>query len=225
MSLASPVALLGLALAFCLPATGWYLRWRRPPDPEADWATVRLGLVRSLLLAGALVALVLVAGEPGDLGLRVPSVGTLVDGVLFGFIALGGSMLVVGLVLQRAGGVAADPASLVVLDQPVHRQLGVAVLTAGTEAVVFYGFVVEAVAGLGAGRLLAGAVAALGVLLVHARWGARNAAQWVPGAVVLAAVAVLTRSAVVAFLVLLVYAVVSTLSSDADDLRDRVEAG
>ena len=225
MALPLPVALLGLGLAFSLPAIGWYARWRRPDQRDLDWPAVRLGLLRSLAVLAALLALVLAAGGPDDLGLGVPSVGTLVDGVLFGLVAFAGAMLAVGLVGRFAGGVAADPASLVLFEQPVHRRLGAALVTAGVESVVLYGFVVEALLGLGAGPVVAGGAAALGTVLVHGRWGARHAAQWAPGSIVLAGIAVATRSAVVVFVVLFAYALLSLLSSDADDFREPVDAG
>lgn len=161
---------------------------------------------------------------PDDLGLGVPSVGTLVDGVLYGSVAFTGAMLAVGLLGRFAGGVAADPDSLVLFEQPVHRRLGAALGTAGVESVVLYGFVVEALFGLGAGPVVAGAAAALGVVLVHGRWGARHAAQWAPGSIVLAGMAVATRSAVVVFVVLAAYAIISLLTSDADDVREPVDA-
>ena len=221
MSLSPPLALLGLALASALPATGFYFS-RRSAGP-VDWPTVRLGLLRSAAAFLALVALVLLAGDPADLGLRAPGVGTLVDGVLYGFIAFGGSMVVVGLFGRLAGGLEADPASLVVFDQPLGRRLAVAVTAASVDAVLFFGYVVEALFGLGAGPILAGALGAIGLLLVRARWGLRFAVQWLPGAVVLAGIAVATRSVVVVWVVLLGYDALAMLSADPDDYRSPAE--
>lgn len=223
MSLQPAAAAIGLAVAASLPAVALYRR--RTAVSDVDWPTVRRALARSWAVLGLLVALVLVAGSPADLGLRVPSVGTLVDGSLYGFIAFAVAMIAVGLAGRLRGGLSADPASLAVFEQPAGRRLLVAVSSATVESLVYYGFVVEALLGLGAGPWLAGAVAVAGVLLARARWGARNALQWLPGSLVLAAVVVLTRTALVVLAIRLLYDVVTTLSGDADDYRASTDAG
>lgn len=220
VSLPPAAAAAGLAVAATLPA---FARYRRRADVDVDWPAVRRALARSTAVLVALVALVAALGSPADLGLRVPSVGTLVDGALYGFIAFAGSMLLVALVGRRRGGVSADPATLALLEQPASRRLLVAVASATVESLVYYGFVVEAVRGLGGGPWLAGAAAVVGVLTARSRWGTASALQWLPGSVVLAGVALATRSALVVLAIRLLYDVVTTLSGDAEDYRAAAE--
>lgn len=217
MSLSAPAAALGLALAFALPVSGLY---RGPPDADdVDWPLLRRSLLRNWAALAGIVALVAVAGDPADLGLRVPAVGALVDGLLFGFVAFTGTMLAVALVLRATGGVTADAGSLVAFDQPPARRLAIAVTGAVVETTLFFGFAVEAALGLGSGPWVAGAVGAVGLLLVRARWGVRQALQWLPGALVLAGIALATRTLLVVVAVRLGYDVLTLLSGDADDYR------
>lgn len=222
MSLQPPLLVLGLAIALALPVLA--IRRRRTDDDEVDWPLVRRGLLRWWGVLGLLAGLVVIAGAPADIGLRVGSVDALVDGSLFGFIAFAGTMIVVALVGRAAGGLEADPASLVMFEQPPSRRLAVAVSSATVESVILFGFVVEALFGLGAGPWIAGGVAAASLLVVRARWNNLNALQWLPGSVVLAAVAVLTRSALTVLAIRLVYDVVVMLSGDEGDYRAPADA-
>lgn len=217
MSLSPVLSVLVVAVAFSLPAIGFYRR--RTATDDLDWPRLRRALLGNWAILLGLVLVVGITGEPGDLGLRVPSVGVLVDGLLFGFIAFAGTMLLVGLCFRFAGGLTADAASLVVLDQPVARRLAVAITGATVETALFFGLTIEASLALGSGPLIAGAVAAAGVVLVRARWGPTHALQWLPGAVVLAGIAVLTRTLLVVFVIRLVYDTITLLSGDTDDYR------
>lgn len=218
MALSPPVALLGLAVSFALPVVGFYRR--DPVEDGLDWPRLRRILFRNWGFLGALVVFVLVAGGPEDIGLRVPSVGVFVDGFLFGFVAFAGTMVLVGLVLRYAVGVTAPAASLVVFEQPLSRQLAVAVSGAVIETTIFYGFTVEALFGLGAGPWVAGAAAATGVLLMRAQWSTRNALQWLPGAVVLSGVVVWSRSLLVVLLIRMGYDTITLVSGDASDYSE-----
>lgn len=216
MSLQPPLLVVGLTISLALPALALWRRWT-PVKP--DWPQIERGLLRWWAVLGLLVGLVAFAGAPSDLGLGVVSVGTLLEEFFYGFVAFAGTMIVVALAGRATGGLAADPASLVVFEQPSSRRLAVAVSSATVESIVLFGFVVEALFGLGAGPWLAGSVAAASLLIVRARWSDVNALQWLPGAIVLAAIAVLTRSALVVLAVRLVYDGITFLSGDADDYR------
>jgi len=212
----SPLLLgIGLALSFALPTVGYY---RQRTATGVDWPRIRRSLLRNWAALGAVVALVLAAGEPRDLWFRVPSVGVLIDGLLYGFIAFAGTMLLVGLAYRFVGdGVPADDASLVVFDQPPGRRLAVAVTGAVVETTLFHGYVPAALLSLGAGPWVAGGAAATGLLLTRAQRGLGNAVQWVPGAVVLSALALWSRTVLVVVLVRLGYDAITLLSGDPDD--------
>ncbi|WP_121820096.1 hypothetical protein [Halostella salina] len=215
MSLSPPLLGLGLVLSFALPAVGYH---RQRTATSVDWPRIRRSLLRNWAALGAVVALVLVAGEPRDLWLRIPSVGVLVDGLLYGFIAFAGTMLLVALAYRFAGdGIPADDVSLFVFDQPPARRIAVAVTGAVVETTLFHGFVLAALLSLGAGPWVAGGVAATGLLLTRAQRGRSNAVQWVPGAIVLSALAVWSRTVLVVVLVRLVYDAITLLSGDPDD--------
>lgn len=215
MSLPSSLLILGLTLSFGLPVVGIYRRRRDETTP--DWEDIRRILRRNWVMLIALVSLVAVTGTVSDLGVRIPAFGVLVDGLLFGFIAFAGTMLLVGLVLRAAGGVAVDAASLVVFEQPAIRRVAVAVTGAVVETTLFFGFAVEALFALGAAPWTAGAAGALGVLLVRAQWSIRNALQWLPGAIVLAGIALWSRTVLVVLGIRLVYDTITLVSGDASD--------
>lgn len=215
VSLSPPLVALGLTLTLGLPAIGLYRRqWG---DTDLDWSDLRRGHLRTWMLFAAVVVLVGVAGRPADLALRIPDVGTIVDGLLFGFVAFAGTMVLVGLSLRVTGGLTLDVASRVVFEQPLPRRLAVAVTNTTVESVLFYGFAIEALHGFGIELWYAGVISSVGVLLARAQWGARHAMQWVPGTLVLAGIAVWTRTSLVVFAVRLVYDVVVSTSADASD--------
>ncbi|WP_135830521.1 hypothetical protein [Halorussus halobius] len=220
MSLSTALSVLGLALAFGIPTVGVYRR--RAASDELDWSRIRAILLRNWAVFGVLAAIAAVS-DSSSLGFRVPGVGPLVDGLLYGFVAFGATMMLVGLASRFAGGVVTSDASLLVLEQPVSRKLAVAVTGAVVETTVFYGFAVETLLGLGAGPWLAGAVAAAGVVLSRARWATGNALQWLPGAVVLAGVALWSGTALAVVGVRLLYDTLTTLSGDPDDYRTATE--
>jgi hypothetical protein len=209
-----PLLILGLAVSFGLPVVGYY---RRGTAGDIDWSHVRRGLLLNWAVLVGLVGFAGLAVGPAMLGYRLPSVGVFVDGFLFGFIAFAGTMLLVAVAARLVGGLTADPTSLVVLEQPLHRRLAVAVTGATVETTLFYGFVVEAVRALGGGPWIAGAGAAGGLLLVRGRWETEHALQWLPGAVVLSAIALWTRTALVVFLVRLLYDTLTLASGEVDD--------
>jgi hypothetical protein len=209
------VALLALGIVFAVPVVSCYRHWGRSERP--DWPRLRRGLALNAALLVAVVALVVVSGTPADAGLSVPSVGAIIDGFLFGFIAFGGTMLVVALVAKFRGGVSADPASLVVFEQPLGRRLAVAATGATVEALLFFGVAIEAVLALGGSPYLAGAVAAVGLLAVRARFSVANALQWVPGAVVLSGIALTTGTAIPVLLVRLLYDGLTLASGEKSD--------
>jgi len=215
MALSPPLAVLGLVLAFAPVALG---AWRGArTDERPGWPRIRRGLARTWGLALVVLLLVLVAGEPADLALDAPSVGTLVDGTLYGFIAFGGTMVAVGLALRASGGTVASAATLAVLEQPAHRKLAVAVTGAVAECLLLYGYVVETIAGFGFPPAVGGLLAAAGVVVGRVRWSAREAAQWIPGALVLAGVAVWARSLYVVVLIRLLYDSLTLLSGAPED--------
>lgn len=217
LSIALPV--LGLALAFGIPVVG---RYRRAASDELDWVGIRTVLLRNWAVLGVL-AVIAAVSDSSSLGLRVPGVGPVVDGLLYGFVAFGATMILVGLASRFVGGVVTSEASLVVLEQSAPRQLAVAVTGAVVETTIFYGFAVETLLGLGAGPWLVGAVAATGVVLSRARWGTGNALQWLPGAVVLSVVALWSGTALAVVGVRLLYDTLTTLSGDPDDYRTPAE--
>jgi len=163
------------------------------------------------------MSLVVVAGRVRDVGFRIPSVGVFVDGLLFGFIAFAGTMLLVGLVLRFTGGVTADEASLVVFDQSLSRRLAIGTTGATVETILFFGFTIEALLAIGTAPWIAGIAAAGGVLLMRAQWDTRNALQWLPGAVVLSGIAIWTRTVLVVLLIRIVYDTITLASGDASD--------
>lgn len=172
------VTVLGLLVVFGLPTVGIY---RRRTVSEVDWPLIRRMLIKNWVVVTVLVLVVGATDGLAALGLSVPSLSALIDGFLYGFIAFGGTMIAVGLVLRYTGGVTADRGSLVVFDQPIRRRLVVAITGAVVESVFFYGFAIEALLGFGSGPLIAGAAAAGGLLLFRARWSRMNALQWLPG--------------------------------------------
>jgi len=215
MALSPPLAVLGLVLAFAPVAHG---AWRGArTDDRPGWPRIRRGLARTWGLALAVLLLVLIAGDPADLAIDAPSVGTLVDGTLYGFIAFGGTMLAVALLAKFRGGVSADPASLAVFEQPLHRRLAVAATGATVEALLFFGVAIEAILALGGGPYVAGAVSAAGLLAVRARFSVKNAVQWVPGAVVLSGIALISGTVVPVLLVRLLYDGLTLASGDESD--------
>lgn len=230
MALPGPVAVLVLGLAAGLPALA---RWRRRRGGPVTWPVVRRSLAYNWLALAGIAGVVVSAGAPADLGLRVQPVWTLVDGLLFGFVAFAGTMLGVALVARAAGGTVADPASLVVFEQPLSRRLLVAVTGAVVETTLYYGVALEAAWGLLTGEaggatagvsgatagVVAGGVAVAGVLSLRAEWSRRTALQWLPGAVVLAGVALWARTLLVVVPIRLVYDGLTLSSADADDYR------
>lgn len=220
-ALSTVVSAVGLVVIFGRPLLA---RFRGGPPNDPDWPDIRRLLARSwTVLIGVALAVTVVDG-PAALGLGAPSVGSLVDGFLYGFIAFAGTMILVALALRYAGGVAADRGSLVVFDQPVSRRLAVATTGAVTESVLYFGFAIEALLGFGTGPWVAGAAAVAGVLLSRGRWSSKNALQWLPGAIVLAAVAFATRTVVVVVLVRLAYDALTLASGDADDYEVATDA-
>lgn len=214
------VSALGLVLVYGRPILARY-RWDSTADP--DWSTIRRLLVENWAVVGVVALAVAAVDGPAALGYRALPVEGVVDGVLYGFVAFAGTMLLVGLALRLFDGVTADAGSLVVLDQPVERRLAVAVTGAVAESLLFYGFALETLLAFGSGPWLAGTAATAGLLLSRARWGPRNALQWLPGAIVLAAVALVARSVVVVVLVRLLYDCLTLASSDADDYEGPVD--
>lgn len=215
MVLAPPVLVLGLAVAFGLPAIGFY---RKSHSPDAfDWSFLRRSLLWNWGILTGFIALATIAGHPSDLGFRIPTVGVLVDGLLYGFIAFGGTMVLVGLVLRHTGGPTIDAATRTVFEQPPFRRLLVAATGAIVETTIFYGFVVEALLAFNAGPWIAGTGAIVGVLLMRARWSTQNALQWLPGAVVLAGITLWTDTVLVAVLIRLGYDALTLLSGDTND--------
>lgn len=213
-ALSTAVSAVGLVVIFGRPLLMRY-RGSLPDDP--DWPDIRRMLAQSwTVLIGVALAVTVVDG-PAALGLGTPSVGALVGGFLYGFIAFAGTMILVALALRYAGGVTADRGSLVVFDQPISRRLAVATTGAVTESVLYFGFVIEALIRFGTGPWIAGAAAVAGILLSRGQWSSKNALQWLPGAIVLAAVAFATQTVVVVVLVRLVYDVLTLASGDADD--------
>ena len=215
MALPLPAALLGLSLAIGLPTFGSYRRRTRAAPP--DWAALRSGVLRYWGLFLLIVTLGLLAGGPADLGLSLPSIGTLIDGVLIGYIAFGGTMLLVGLVLRYADTYTTSEAARVAFDQPLSRRLWIASTNAVVEPIVYLGFVLEAVVGLGGPRWLAGVIGATGLLLVRAQWSPRNALQWLPGSVILAGIAVVTRSVVPIVLIRFLYDGIVLVVANAEE--------
>lgn len=215
MALQTPIALLVLLLVFVVPVLSIY-RGRRHAD-GLDWPRVRLGLAVNAGIVLGVIALVVATGSRSATGLVVPSVDAIIDGSLFGFIAFGGVMLLVGLLAKFRGGVAADPASLVVFEQPLYRRLAVAVTGATIESLLFYGVAIGAVLALGGGQYVAGGVAAAGLVLVRARFSTANAVQWVPGAFVLSGVALLADTVIPVLLIRLLYDTLTLASGDAEE--------
>ena len=215
MSLPAPLLALGLVVALGLPVRN--VHRRRELRSKLDWPWLRRSLLRNWAVVSGFVLLVGVAGTPEDLGLRVPSVGVLVDGLLFGFIAFAGTMVLVGVLLRFSGGLTTSASSLVVFEQPLSSRLFVAATASVTESTLFYGFAIEAVYGLGGGAWLAGGVAATGTLLSRSWRGTDLVLQWLPGAVVLAGVAVWSRTLLVVVPIYFVYNAIVLASGDADD--------
>lgn len=209
------VSLLALSIVFAAPVVSLYRHRGRSEPP--DWPRLRVGLALNAALLVGVIALVVGTGSPADAGLAVPSVGAIIDGFLFGFIAFGGTMLIVALLAKARGGVSADPASLVVFEQPLHRRLAVAATGATVEALLFFGVAIEAVRGLGGGPYVAGAIAAAGLLAIRARFSVENAVQWVPGAAVLSGIALTTGTAIPVLLVRLLYDGLTLASGDESD--------
>lgn len=215
MALAPPLLVLGLVVAFGLPAIGFY---RQPRSSDTfDWSFLRRSLFWNWGVLTGFIALATITGQPSDLGFRIPTVGILVDGVLYGFIAFGGTMVLVGLVLRRTGGPTIDAATRTVFGQPPFRRLLVAATGAIVETTIFYGFVLEALLAFNIGPWIAGAGATAGVLLMRARWSTQNALQWLPGAVILAGVTLWTETVLVALLIRLGYDAITLLSGDTSD--------
>lgn len=215
MTLSRPLIVLGLVVSFGLPAVGLYRRRRR--RGPLDWARLRRMLLRNWAVLIGLVSLVVVAGRVRDVGFQIPSVGVFVDGLLFGFIAFAGTMILVALALRFAGGVTADEATLVVFDQPLSRRIAIGITGATVETILFFGFSIEALLAIGTGPWIAGIAAAGGVLLMRAQWDSRNALQWVPGAVVLSIITIWTRTVLVVLLIRVVYDTITLASGDASD--------
>jgi hypothetical protein len=215
MSLPASLRALGLVVALGLPVRNVYRR--RELRSKLDWPWLRRSLLQNWAIVAGFALLVGVAGAPEDLGLRVPSVDVLVDGLLFGFVAFAGTMVLVGLLLRFRGGLTTSASSLVVFEQPLSSRLFVAATAAVTESVLFYGFAIEAVYGLGGGPWLAGTVAATGTLLSRSWRGADLLIQWLPGAVVLAGVAVWSRTLLVVVPIYFAYNALVLASGDADD--------
>lgn len=215
MALSQPLIALGLVVSFGLPAVGLYRR-RRLREP-LDWARLRRMLLRNWAVLIGLMLLVVVAGRVQDVGFRIPSVGVFIDGLLFGFIAFAGTMLLVGLALRFSGGITADEASLVVFDQPLSRRIAIGITGAAVETILFFGFTIEALLALGTGPWIAGIAAAVGVLLMRAQWDTRNALQWLPGAVILSGITIWARTVLVVLLVRIVYDTITLASGDASD--------
>lgn len=215
MSLPAPLLALGLVVALGLPVRNVYRR--RELRSKLDWPWLRRSLLRNWAVVSGFALLVGVAGAPEDLGLRVQSVGVLVDGLLFGFIAFAGTMVLVGVLLRFSGGLTTSASALVVFEQPLSSRLFVAATASVTESTLFYGFAIEAVYGLGGGPWLAGAVAATGTLLSRSWRGTDLVLQWLPGAVVLAGVAVWSRTLLVVMPIYFVYNGLVLASGDADD--------
>jgi len=213
MALPTPVALLVLALVLGSVAYGHY---REIPDPP-DWETLRSGLIRLWALTGVLGALVVFFGTPADVFLGAPSVGTLVDGFLFGFIAYAGTMLLSALAVRQTGGVTASEATLVLLEQPRRRKLGAALTNAVAESLVFYGYAAGALVALGAPTWAGALVGTAGFVVTRTRWRVREGLQHLPGALVLAGLLVHTESLYAVVLVRLVYETVTILSGSPED--------
>jgi len=209
------VSLLALGVVVAVPIVSLYRHWGHSEPP--DWPRLRRGLALNAALLVGVVTLVAATGSPADAGLTVPSVGAIIDGFLFGFIAFGGTMLAVALLAKFRGGVSADPASLVVFEQPLHRRLAVAATGATVEALLFFGVAIEAILALGGGPYVAGAVSAAGLLAVRARFSVKNAVQWIPGAVVLSGIALISGTVVPVLLVRLLYDGLTLASGDESD--------
>ena len=126
-------------------------------------------------------------------------------------------MILVGLVLRSTGGPTIDDATRIVFDQPPLRRRLIAASGAIVETTIFLWFVVEALLELHAGPWIAGAGATMGVLLMRARWGKRNALQWLPVAVVLAGITLWTETVVVVLLIRLGYDALIFLSINTSD--------
>lgn len=217
MALPAPLAALGVAVVLAVPLSS-FLRYHRRDARDLDWPLIRRGLALNVaLVLGVVLAVVGVTGSTAGVGLVVPSVDAVVDGFLYGFIAFGVVMLLVGLLAKFAGGITADPASLVLFEQPLYRRVGAGVVGATVEAVLFYGVAIQSVLALGGGEWIAGGVAAAGLLVIRARWNAAHALQWVPGAVILSAIALRAGTAVPVLLVRLLYDVITYASGDVDD--------
>jgi len=211
----SPLLLfLGTLISVGLATGGYYYR-RRAED--LNWQRYRRGLARNWIALVALATLVGLRGTAKDLGLRPQPIGTFVDGTLFGFIAFAGTMILVGLVFRFVDELTLDRGSLVVIEQPRSRRLAVALTGATVESIVFYGFVLEAILSRTGEPLLAGVGATAGLLLARGRWGYRNALQWLPGALVLAGIALWARTVIVIVMIRFVYDSVTLLSADTSD--------
>ncbi|MFQ3293578.1 MAG: hypothetical protein ACI9PP_000753 [Halobacteriales archaeon] len=211
----SPLLLfLGTLISVGLATAGYYFR-RRTDD--LDWQRYRRGLARNWITLFALGTLAGLLGTAEDLGLRLQAVETFIDGTLFGFIAFAGTMLLVGLVFRFVDDLTLDRGSLVVIKQPRYRRLGVALTGATVESIVFYGFVLEAILSRTGEPWLAGIGATAGLLVARGRWGYRNVIQWLPGALVLAGIALWARTVIVIVAIRFVYDSVTLLSADTSD--------
>jgi hypothetical protein len=213
MALSTPVALLGLAIVLAYPALAVARRNRTIEDP--GWPDIRRSIARQWAFSLAILALVALAGGPADVAFRRPP--SLAEGLLYGFIAFGGTMALIGLLGRRTGGMAATELTLASLELSLGRTYLLAFSVAFTESVLFYGYLIETLAGLGVPLLAAGALAGLCAALTRARGGPRVVGQWLPGALALAGVAVWTRSIMVVLPVLFFYNGLTTLSASPED--------
>jgi hypothetical protein len=211
----SPLLLfLGTLISVGFATAGYY--YHRRTD-NVDWQRYRRGIARNWIALFALGTLVGLLGSAGDLGLRFQPIGTFIDGTLFGFIAFAGTMILVGLVFRFVDELTLDRGSLVVIEQPRSRRLGVALTGATVESIVFYGFVLEAILSRTGEPWLAGIGATAGLLVARGRWGYRNVIQWLPGALVLAGIALWARTVIVIVAIRFVYDSVTLLSADTSD--------
>lgn len=210
------IPVLGLLAAATVPALG-VLRRRQSDADRVDWPKVRRSLALNAALLAAVVGLVAALGSPGDLGLRIRSPDVLLYYLGIGLFAYGGTMVTLSLLDRSSGSTTAEPATLVVLKQPLSRRVAAGVTGSTFESMLYYGVAIEAVLALGGGPVLAGSVGAGGLLVARFRWGVGTVLRWAPVAVVFSAVTLLSGSVIPVLVTRLLYDVAAYASSDPDD--------
>lgn len=129
----------------------------------------RVGGGLEWVVAAALIAYVaIVEGRPlGSIGLRIRS-DEIVSGVVLGLLVVLVAAAVTTSVLERAGEPIIDEVSVLLLAQPLHWKVILALTAGFTEEIIFRGYLVERTLELTGSALAAGALSVGAFTLAHA---------------------------------------------------------